>query len=831
MKLKAYKLFIITFFTTISASAQYRLSGKILSDKNEPITDAEVYIINNNTRRITGENGLYNFDDLQEGTYNVIVFSFEYQIKELLVEINVDKTLNITLEPLGESLSEVFLTQQREKLFALKQLRDVEGTAIYAGKKSEVVLIDQITGNLGANNARQIYSQVVGLNIYENGDAGLQLNIGGRGLDPNRTTNFNTRQNGYDISADVLGYPESYYTPTAEALDEIQVVRGAASLQYGTQFGGLLNFVFKKPNPNKKIEWVSRQTVGSFGLITSFNSLSGTIGKFSYYTFFNYKEGSSFRPNSDFSSRNVFGSFGYQFNDKTKLTFEATIQDYLAQQPGGLTDAQFLEDPTFSNRTRNWFDVNWNLFNLKLEHTFSNKTDFSLSLFALDASRSALGIRDFRSTAEDNLTDPRELLIDEFLNWGAEARLLTRYKINDKDATFLIGSKYYQSDNNQTQGPGVDGIGPDFEFDFEAFPAFARQGSFNTPNFNIAVFGENIFNITDKWKVVPGFRFEYIQTQVDGSFNQVVADLAGNVLNVTELPESRNFVRNFVLLGVGTTYKLNNNVEFYGNISENYRSVTFNDIFIDNVSFDVDENITDEEGFSVDIGARGRIKNVLSYDVSLFGLSYRERLGQRNGVRLDNNTPVQIRTNVGDAFIYGLESFFDWNIKETFFSKSNNLKLSAFVNLALTQSEYVNVNEFDIEGFRPPLGDFDNDDVAVGNQVEFIPDINLKTGASFGYKNFLMSIQYTYLSEQFTDAANSLADVSRNADSGIFGEIPSYGIVDLSFSYTYKRWKLEAGINNLTDESFFVRRATGYPGPGIIPSDTRSFYTTLQFKL
>ena len=70
----------------------------------------------------------------------------------------------------------------------------------------------------------------------------LQLSIGGRGLDPNRTASFNTRQNGYDISADVLGYPESYYTPPAEALGEIQIVRGAASLQYGTQFGGLINF-------------------------------------------------------------------------------------------------------------------------------------------------------------------------------------------------------------------------------------------------------------------------------------------------------------------------------------------------------------------------------------------------------------------------------------------------------------------------------------------------------------------------------------------------------------------------------------------------------------
>ena len=85
-----------------------------------------------------------------------------------------------------------------------------------------------INCKFGLNNSRQIYAQISGLNIYQNDDAGLQLNIGGRGLDPNRTSNFNTRQNGYDISADVLGYPESYYSPPAEAVREIQIVRGAA---------------------------------------------------------------------------------------------------------------------------------------------------------------------------------------------------------------------------------------------------------------------------------------------------------------------------------------------------------------------------------------------------------------------------------------------------------------------------------------------------------------------------------------------------------------------------------------------------------------------------
>ncbi|MFT5077301.1 MAG: Fe(3+) dicitrate transport protein, partial [Flavobacteriaceae bacterium] len=43
-------------------------------------------------------------------------------------------------------------------------------------------------------------------------------------------------------------------------------------------------------------------------------------------------------------------------------------------------------------------------------------------------------------------------------------------------------------------------------------------------------------------------------------------------------------------------------------------------------------------------------------------------------------------------------------------------------------------------------------------------------------------------------------------------------------------FKLEAGINNVLDNYYFTRRATGYPGPGIIPSANRNFYMTLQMK-
>ncbi|MBT9190033.1 TonB-dependent receptor domain-containing protein [Zobellia russellii] len=824
MKLREFSIVLIAFLTALSAVGQISITGKVVDNKGNAVQDAEVYLKELRLLETTKADGNFVFSNIPGGKYTIVVFAFEYEVYEKELTFDTAFNLNIQLERIkSQALSEVVLTERREKVFALKQLKKVEGTAIYAGKKTEVVLLEGLTGNLAANNARQIYSQVVGLNIYDNGDAGLQLNIGGRGLDPNRTANFNTRQNGYDISADVLGYPESYYTPPAESLEEIQVVRGAASLQYGTQFGGLINFKFKKPNPNKEIELISRQTVGSYDLFTSFNSLSGTVGKFSYYTYLNYKDGNGFRPNSNFNSKNYFTHLGYEISDRTKVSLETTFMHYLAKQPGGLTDAQFYADPTFSNRDRNWFEVDWRLYSLRLDHAFSAKTDFSLNIFGLNASRRALGFRTNRVSEVDNIDTPRELLIDDFSNWGAEARVLTRYNLGGTESALLLGSKIYKTDNDQRQGPGTAAADADFTFADVDFPNYERQSQFNFPNFNVAFFGENIFNLSDRLALTPGFRLEHIKTESIGSYREITLDLADNPLLNREVDDNRDFERTFLLLGLGATYKVSPSVELYGNFSQNYRSVTFSDIRVVNPSFQVDPNISDEDGFTADFGARGRFKDVLSYDVSVYGLYYDNRLGEilkeetrvnAAGEEVSTGRLLRARGNIGTAFIYGLESFANWSLKETFFPQSEKVKLNYFANLALTQSEYLSSERNNVEG----------------KEVEFIPKVNLKTGLNFGYGNLLGSLQYTYFDKQFTDATNALQDVEDN-QRGIEGEIPAYDILDFSLSYTYKKWKLEAGVNNLLDNSYFTRRATGYPGPGIIPSEPRTFYTTLQLKL
>ena len=807
MRLKDYNI-ILLLLLSILGHAQYKISGVVTNAKtNLPINQVEVYDKVSGLKATTNAKGYYEFET-DKKSMTIVFFSYEFEVKEIELSSTNSAQLNVALNDISVSLSEVEITSRRKKIFELSRLKDVEGTAIYAGKKTEVVLVDQSMANLAANNARQLYSQVAGLNIYQNDDAGLQLNVGGRGLDPNRTANFNTRQNGYDISADVLGYPESYYTPASEGLKEIQVIRGAASLQYGTQFGGLINFKMKEPNPNKPIEFITRNTLGSYGLYTNFTSVGGTKNKFSYYSYFNYKMGDGFRPNSKYESKNLFTQIGYQFNDKTKVSADVTYLRYLAQQGGGLTDQMFFNDPYQSNRERNWFQVDWLLYNLNLAHQFSENTNFTFNFFGLNASRDALG---FRTNRVDQI-DPgneRDLIKGDFKNFGFETRLLSKYEIAQKDATFLIGTKLYKADNYQQQGPGSDGIGPDFSFYNNEFPNYTNQSEFDLPNFNLAVFGENIFYLTNTFSVTPGFRFEYIRTQSEGFYKNIRTDAAGNVIFEETVEDNQDFDRSFVLLGLGLSYKPSTSFEAYGNISQNYRSVTFSDININNPAFAINPNITDEKGFTTDLGIRGNYKSILSYDLGVFGLFYNGRIGFVQKVLSDNRI-ISERGNVGDAVMYGIESLFDFNLKKIV-DLSNDFSFNYFINTSFINSKYTKSQQVGVKG----------------NKVEFVPDVNLKTGVKFGYKNLASSIQYTYLSQQYTDATNS---VTANL-SGVIGEIPSYDVLDISLAYTFKQFKLEAGVNNVLDNAYFTRRATGYPGPGIIPAAPRNWYTTLQIKL
>ena len=800
-----YRIIVILFFSSNFVFSQNEISGYIIDENtNMVISNAKIYSSISGLITISDDKGFFIFT--YEDKSVITFFSENYKIKQFEISDFVNKK-NIYLSPLIEKLDEIEIIARNNKIFSLSRLNEFEGTSIYKGKKNEVILVSETMANLASNNSRQIYSQIAGLNIYQNDDAGIQLNIGGRGLDPNRTSNFNTRQNGYDISADVLGYPESYYTPPSESIKNIQIVRGAASLQYGTQFGGLVNFVLDNAKKDQETEINFRNTIGSNNLYTNFTSLKGSKNKFRYYSFINFKQGDGFRENSFFNSKNFFLRSTYDFNDNSKLSMDITYFTYLSQQAGGLNDTMFNNDPFQSNRARNWFNVDWFLYNFKFEHEFNDSKILSFNLFGLNAVRNALGFRVNRVDQIDS-NDVRDLIKGDFNNFGFESKYLSNYKLFNLKSIFVIGSKVYISNNHSRQGPGSEYSDADFNFYDNEFPNYVNQSDYKYPNQNISIFGETIIKLSEKLSLTPGFRFEFINTKAKGIYERIVQDAAMNVISHDTIYENRKNKRSFVLTGLGLTYNINNDIESYANISQNYRSVTFADISTVNPAYAIDTDIIDENGYTVDLGFRGNIDNYINYDFSLFYLSYKNRIGFVQKLFEDGNTKA-FRTNTGDAEIFGIEKVIDINLKKVI-NLNNSYIFNTFFNLSIIESKYKSSNEPGVEG----------------NEVEFVPKYNFKTGLKFGHKNFTSYLQYSYLSDQFSDSTNA---INSNL-SGVIGTIPSYDILDVSISYSFKRIRLESGINNILNNHYFTRRATGYPGPGIIPSPPRNTYITLQYK-
>lgn len=806
MRSKAFNILFICFIS-LQSYAQYQLSGTVRSQEDSTgIKECVIYLNDGKESAVTDNQGRFTFNDLPNGSFILHFMSTDFGYLQQTVNIsNENKVIRVHLAPRTQVLAEVMITDA-QGAFGFTRMRAVENMGIYEGKKSEVIIPEQLVANLATNNARQIYSRVAGLNIWENDGAGLQLSIGGRGLDPNRTSNFNVRQNGYDISADALGYPESYYTPPIEGIGKIQIVRGAASLQYGTQFGGLINFVMKKPVQDKKLELLARQTAGSYGFYNAFTSASGTINKLSYYTFFQYKHGDGWRDNSKFNNHTFFGNINYALSEKTRVGIDITQMGYLAQQPGGLTDEMFRNDPRQTNRARNWFKVNWNLFALHFDHQLNASNDFNLRIFGLYANRYSLGFRPNRvATIDDN--SERDLIKGDFRNWGAEARYLRRYKVGAVPSVLLLGGRFYQGNNHSTQGLGSTGSEPDMSYaNGDEYLTY----DYRFPNRNISFFLENIFYFTEAFSVTPGIRVENIRTTAKGYYGTIYKDLAGNVIDRSTTDERRNNSRQFVIAGLGLSFKPSPFIDIYSNISQNYRSITFSDMRIANPSSVIDPDLQDEKGYSLDLGVRSDQTTSFNYDVSLFYLNYNNRIGEIQFYD-EQNRVMRRRSNIGQAVIFGLEAYAEADLIALASPGQELWSGVVFNNIALIRSEY---EKSELPGVR-------------GHEVEFVPKVNLKTGVKLGYKNLKASFQYSLLSSQFTDATNA----TEGGVSAVIGTIPSYSVMDLSLSCQFKKFRVEGSVNNLADKMYFTRRATGYPGPGILPSDGRSFFMTLQIRI
>ncbi len=682
-----------------------------------------------------------------------------------------------------------------------QQMPEIVGVNIYAGKKSSLIVMDNVQGNVVTNNMRQVLAKVPGIHIWESDPSGIQIGIAARGLSPNRSWEFNVRQNGYDIAADPFGYPEAYYNPQLQAVQRVEIVRGQGALQYGPQFGGMVNYILRNGSEiNKPLEFETQQTLGSNGLFNSYNAIGGKKGKVNYYSFFDHRNGKGWRANSSYFTNAGYGTVTYRFTEKFSLTAEVMRSHIRSQQPGGLTDAQVQADAQQSFRSRNWFDITWTTPALIANYKINNKATWNTKLYGTIGDRNSVGFLQ-PITVADNINattlayNNRVVNIDNYRNYGLESRILTDYNLGKMKNTIAGGIRLYTGrTSRRADGKGTAGT----NYDITTLAVYPRDVQFNSKN--VAAFVENIFRVGKKILLIPGIRYEWLEGSASGrnGFTNTGQEII--LQNITRS-------RSFLLAGIGAEYHVTKNTEVYANASQAYRPIQFANLQAPPTTDVVDQDLKDAKGYNIDLGYRGKLKNYLQFDVSSFYLQYNNRIG----IITPTGTTARLITNVGASSSKGFEGYVEINPIKALV-KNNKIDLIVFGSYGYTNATYSGNHK---------------DAATKGKRVENAPQNIFRGGITLGYKDFLFTTQLSSVSDTYSDA-NNTETATANAQNGL---IPSYAVTDITAAYKLaKGIKIKAGINNAFDKAYFTRRASGYPGPGALPADGRTFFVSVGAK-
>lgn len=684
----------------------------------------------------------------------------------------------------------------------IKPLPALQGTFIFSGKKTEVIDMSQVPADITNKIARQVFAKVPGVFVYDMDGAGNQINIAARGLDPHRGWEFNIRKDGMITNSDMYGYPASHFSMPLESIGRIELVRGTGSLQYGAQFGGMLNYVTKQGDTTRPFSFESINTVGSFNLLSTYNAIGGKAGKFRYYAYYYRKSRGGYRDNEHTDSDAQDIILSYEPNNRFSVRMEWARSAYLYRIPGPLTDSMFETDPTQSTRSRNYFNPAINIPSITINLQIAPLTKLQWITSAVLGDRNSVQF-DKPTNIADTINkatmqyNNRQVDIDHFNSYTSELRLLQQYHLGRQTSSLVAGVQYMNNDLHRTQlGKGTTGSDYDLTL---VEPGWGRDVHLKTNNW--ALFAENRFQMLKELSVNLGARVEIGQTDMSGTITYYPDD---------KLPVS--IAHEFPLLGINFSYKPGRNMEVYGGWSQAYHPMLFKDLIPASTFEKVDPNIKDAKGYNAELGFRGNWR-FLRWDISGFLLQYDNRFGTLAGTDANGNF-YTYRTNIGNSMTKGLEVLVqgDWIL-------ADKVGLSVFTSTAFVHARYTDAvvksgnNNLDIRG----------------NKVESAPDLITRNGVSVRYSRVSLAVLYSYTSSSFADPLNTVAPLKT---TGAVGLVPAYGVLDMSASVRLtKNLEFKFNANNLANAHYFTKRPTFYPGPGVWPSDGRNFSTSFIIRL
>jgi hypothetical protein len=354
--LKKNYLFIVQtlFFIPLFIGAQterFVLSGTVSqTGSNETLIGVNVLIPQFNTGAITNEYGFYSIT-LARGVYEVVYSSIGFETVLKTVDLNKNTRLDVLLSESTETLDEIVIQQDIERLSIRRPQMSVNALSINTIKRMPVVL----------GETDVIKSMLLLPGVTSAGEGASGFNVRGGAADQNlilldEATLYN--------SSHLFGF-FSVFNP--DAIKDLKLYKGGIPARYGGRISSVLDIYQKDGNRNEY------KATGGLGLVSSRLLVEGPI----------VKEKGSFLFGGRSSYAHLFlplfdnDNIAYFYDLNTKLSYRLDDNNSLFLSGYFGRDVFEISD-TFSNTFGN------TTLNLRWNHLFSDKLFSNLSAIYSD---------------------------------------------------------------------------------------------------------------------------------------------------------------------------------------------------------------------------------------------------------------------------------------------------------------------------------------------------------------------------------------------------------------------------------------------------------------
>src|SRR5882672_2873509 len=427
-------------------------------------------------------------------------------------------------------------------------LPPVEGTRINVGKKTSFVKPAEFPTFAG-NDYREVMATTPGLIVSEEPQSPI-INFGYRGLNSQRSEFMQVLEDGISLKNEQFGFPETHYTPILDAVERIELIRAGAALQYGCQPGGALNFVMKMPRMDAPFHFTTRNVFGSYGYYRNYTEVDGTVGPFGYYLCYDHRQQDGFREaNSDYELNNGSSRFVWDVTKDSQFILTLDFYNEEHGEPGGMRRREEVNPPnsvfvengfTQTSRFFDRFRLERYYAMLEYQKFFSERTELEIKAFGGYLSRWSKRQRGggFGTLPSGPDAGTNSIQLREAWTEGVDARVRHDYDLFNNVSTIAGGIYFYHALQDRTDERGET---PDAES--------GRLRNLNTgETWDGAIFAENRFKF-GRLSIVPGMRLEFLNQSVDEQLN------VSKTSNGEPLAHQSDF--NFVpLFGLGLGYVL-----------------------------------------------------------------------------------------------------------------------------------------------------------------------------------------------------------------------------------------------------------------------------------